>query len=41
MYTYHIDQSAAVSYTSTHFIAMRESQRRFQAIIFGKAKYFA
>jgi hypothetical protein len=36
----HIDQSATIPYTSTHFIAMRESQRRFQAIIYGKAKYF-
>jgi hypothetical protein len=41
MYTYHTDQSAAVPYTSTHFIAMRASQRRFQAIIFGLAEYFA
>ena len=37
----HIDQSATISYTSTHFIAMGETQRRFQALIDGRAKYFS
>ena len=32
--------SSSVSYTSTHFIAMREPQRRFQAFFVGKVKYF-
>ena len=32
--------SSSVSYTSTHFIAMREPQRRFQAFFVGKANYF-
>ena len=34
----HIDQSATISYTSTHFISMGETQRRFQAKIDGRAK---
>ena len=29
------------SYTSTHFVAMREPQRRFQAFLLEKEKYFA
>ena len=37
---YHINQSASDSYTSTHFIAMREPQIRFQAFFVGKEKYF-
>ena len=32
--------SSSDSYTSTHFIAMREPQRRFQAFFVGKVKYF-
>ena len=32
--------SSSDSYTSTHFIAMREPQRRFQAFFVGKANYF-
>ena len=32
--------SSSVTYTSTHFIAMREPQIRFQAFFVGKEKYF-
>ena len=32
--------SSSDYYTSTHFIAMREPQRRFQAFFVGKVKYF-